>query len=265
MNTKARRAHDPLPAFQRYQLSFTRHIRDPQRQPKPDKVVARRMRVYTEIVFNNLFGAVSACFPVAQKVLGKRAWAQLVRAFFAGHAATTPLFREIPREFLRYLESRDDLPPYLYPLAHYEWIELAIASADVEADMAQIDADGDLLAGTPVFAPASALLQYDYPVHRISPRFKPRVPLDEAVHFFVFRDAMDEVRFIEINPVTARLLGLLQAGGEGGALTARQALLRIATELGHPDPEAIVRFGGEILQDFKRQGALLGVARSAQA
>lgn len=247
----------PLPAFQRYQLQFTGHIRDPKGAPRPARVDARRMRVYTEIVFNNLFAAVSACFPVAQRALGKRAWRRLVRGFFADYRASTPLFRQIPEEFLRYLETCSDLPPYLWSLAHYEWIELAIASADTEVDAAMVDAETDLLQGIPVFAAAYALLSYEYPVHRISARYKPDTALAEAVHFLVFRDAADEVRFIELNPVTARLLGLLQ----GGELTSQQALLQLAQELAHPQPEAIVRFGIDILHDLKAQGALLGVYR----
>jgi hypothetical protein len=249
-----------LPAFQRYQLAFTRHIRDPQRQPKPAEVDGGRMQVYNEIVFNNLFGAVSACFPVAQKALGQRAWQKLVRDFFAGYRAGSPLFRQIPEEFLRYLEGRDDLPPYLKSLTHYEWIELAIASAEAEVDAATVDADGDLLAGVPVFAAAYALLSYDYPVHRITSRYKPKAPLAQPVHFLVFRDQGDEVRFIEINPVTARLLGLLQ----GGESTSRQALLRLAEELAHPAPETIVHFGAGILQDLKAQGAIVGVYRKVK-
>lgn len=249
----------PLPTFQRYQLQFTSHIRNPKSAPRPARVDARRMRVYTEIVFNNLFAAVSACFPVAQQALGKRAWRRLVRGFFADYRASTPLFRQIPEEFLRYLETCSDLPPYLRNLTHYEWIELAIASAEAEVDTARLDAGADLLEGIPVFAAAHALLSYDYPVHRISARFKPKQPLAEPVHFLVFRDSGDDVRFIELNPVTARLLGLLQDGGPGGGLTSRQALLQIAHELAHPQPEAIVRFGAGILQDLKAQGALLGV------
>ena len=250
-----------LPAFQRYQLGFTRHIRDPKRQPRPSNVEARRMGVYVEIVFNNLFGAVSACFPVAQQALGKRAWLKLVRGFFADHQANSPLFRQIPEAFLRYLDTRDDLPPYLKSLAHYEWIELAIGSADAEVEMAMVDTEADLLTGIPVFAAAYALLSYEYPVHRISARHRPKTPLAQPVHFLVFRDAGDEVRFIELNPVTARLLALLQ----GGASTSRQALLQLAEELAHPDPEAIVRFGSDILQDLKAQGAILGIQRQEKA
>ena len=247
-----------LPAFQQYQIQFTSHIRNPSGNPRPQKVLARRMRVYTEIVFNNLESSVLACFPVTKKVLGLRAWQKLVHSFFSHHQCHSPLFRQIPEEFLRYLETLDDsehaLPPYLKSLAHYEWIELALAVADVSIDMSGIDMKGSLLEGKPVFTPALALLSYDFPVQLISPRFKPKQPLVEPVHLLVFRDTEDNVQFIELNAVTARLLGILQTE----ALTGRQVLQKIATEMAHPHPQAIIQFGHETLEDLRTQGAILG-------
>lgn len=178
------------------------------------------------------------------------------------HQCRSPLFRQIPEEFLRYLETAHDypeqtLPPYLKSLAHYEWIELALAVADVSVEMTTVDVAGDLLEGSPVLAPALALLSYDYPVQQISPRFKPKVPLAEPVHLLVFRNAADDVQFVEINQVTSRLLAILQTG----SVTGRQALEKIATEMAHPDPQAIIEFGLPILLDLKTQGAILGVLR----
>lgn len=252
--------HTNLPAFQQYQLQFTGHIRNPRENPRPPKVPAKRMQVYTEIVFNNLESSVSTCFPVAKKVLGARAWQKLIRGFFIHHQCHSPLFRQIPEEFLRYLETaqadaKQTLPPYLKSLAHYEWIELALAVADVSVDMAGIDVAGNLLKGSPVLAPALALLSYDYPVQLISPRFKPKAPLTEPVYLLVFRDAADDVQFVEINQVTARLLAILQTE----AVTGRQALEKIADEMAHPDPQAIIQFGQSILDDLKAQGVILGV------
>lgn len=249
-----------LPAFQQYQMQFTSHIRNPRENPRPPKVLAKRMRVYTEIVFNNLESSVSACFPVTRKVLGVRAWEKLVRSFFSHHQCHSPLFRQIPEEFLSYLETLPvdagtlGLPPYLKSLAHYEWIELAVAVADVSQDMSEIAVNGNLLEGPPAFAPAQALLSYDFPVQLISPRFKPRQPLPAPVNLLVFRDAADDIQFIELNAVTARLLGILQAE----ALTGRQALEKVAAELAHPDPQAIIQFGVAILEDLRVRGAILG-------
>ena len=246
-----------LSAFQRYQLQFAGHIRNPAERKQPYVVESKRMRVYTEIVFNNLYASVSACFPVARQVLGIRAWRRLVRNFFVQHRCHSPLFRQIPEEFLHYLDGLDEialaaLPPFLKQLAHYEWIELALAVADVEAP--QVDPEGDLLAEQPVLAPALALLNYDYPVQRISRRFKPTTP--EPVNLLVFRNSADEVRFVELNAVTARLLELLQAGAASGC----EALEMVTVELAHPAPQAVVQFGLSILADLRTQGAILGTA-----
>jgi len=252
--------NNALPGFQQYQLQFTGHIRDPRGNPRPPKVPAKRMQVYTEIVFNNLQSSVSACFPVAKKVLGARAWKKLIRGFFMHHQCHGPLFRQIPEEFLSYLETAQDyseqtLPPYLKSLAHYEWIELALAVADVSIDMVAVEVEGSLLEGSPVLAPALALLSYNYPVQLISPRFKPKAPLTQPVHLLVFRDAADDVQFIEINQVTARLLAILQTE----TVTGRQALEKIAAEMAHPDPKVIIQFGQSVLEDLKAQGVILGV------
>ena len=240
--------------FQQYQLQFAGHIRNPAEKPKPAKVPVHRMRVYTQIVFNNLESSVSACFPICKKLLGSRAWKRLIRGFFAEHHCSSPLFRKIPEEFLQYLQSVPELPPYFYSLAHYEWVELAISLTDAEVDETQLDARVDLLDRQPVFAPAMALLSYDYPVHLISPRNKPAAPSAQPIHLLVFRDRQDDVRFVELNPVTARLLESLQAG----SVTCHQALKQIAAELGHPNADAVIDFGMSVIAELRHQGAILG-------
>jgi len=250
-----------VPAFQQYQAEFTGHIRDPKTVARPKGAAERGMKVYAEIVFNNMDETLATCFPVVRKVLGVRRWARLVRAFMAEHRCTTPWFRQIPEELLGWLETSpkavEDLPTFLLSLAHYEWIELAIAVSDATLEAAS-DPDGDLLAGQPVLAPALALLQYAYPVHHISPRFKPTQPLGQPVHLLVFRDPADEVRFIELNPVSACLLGLLQLGN----LTGNQALEQIASEMRHPDPQTVIQHGADRLKDLRQQGAIWGTQQS---
>ncbi len=244
--------------FQRYQAAFTDHIRDPQAVSRPSGVPSRRMKVYTEIVFNNMEGTLAACFPVSKKIVGVRRWNRLVRAFLAGHRCGTPLFRQIPEEFLRWLEggprAMEDLPPFFESLAHYEWVELAIAVADV--GMPSAHAAGDLLAGRPVLMAALMLLEYPYPVHHISPRFRPLQPSAEPTRLLVFRNVEDEVVFIEINAVTARLVQLLQ----GEVASGRAALEQIARELRHSDVPAVLRFGAALLDDLRRQGVIMGTS-----
>lgn len=245
-------------AFQRYQAQFVGYIRNPTPNNLPDGVARRGMRLYREIVFNNMEATLAACFPVCKRILGARRWPRTVRAFLAEHRCTTPLFHQIPEEFLRWLQSGAascaTLPPFFQALAHYEWVELAVAIADVTSP--PVEAEGDLLQGRPVLAPSLMLLEYRYPVHRISPKFRPRAPDAVPTRLLVFRDAADAVHFVEVNPVMARLVQLMQEGGR----TGREILETIADELQHPDAGVILQCGTAVLHDLKRQGAILGVA-----
>lgn len=247
----------PPSEFQRYQRDFTRHVRDPRAHPRPGGVPARRMRVYNELLFNNLRGFLDACFPVARTLLGEERWRRLARAFFAGHRPATPLFRQIPEEFVRWLDRGAHhvrLPDYLRHLAHYEWVELALDVMDRDPSVAGVDPAGDLLAGRPVLNPVSFLLVYPYPVHRIGTDYRPRPAQRETTHILAFRDVHDVVRFVVLNAVSARLVSLIQAG----RLSGRAALQRIARELQHPQPDVVIAGGLEILENLRREGAVLG-------
>ena len=244
--------------FQTYQLDFARHIRDPKANARPAGVDARRMKIYNELLYHNLEGFLLACFPVLRSLLSDRKWAKLVREFFAEHRCHTPFFRQIPDEFVHYVQSERGVragdPPFLSELVHYEWIELALSVSNKEIESDRIDLHGDLVNGRPALNPVLALLQYAYPVQRIGPAYKPRSAPAEPTYLLVFRDAEFNVRFVELNPVSARLLDLLQTG----TLTAEKALKKIAQELKHGNPLVVIQGGLEILRDLHAQGAVLG-------
>ena len=54
--------------FQAFQQAFARHLRDPRHAPRPAGVPARRMAVYTELLFNNICSFVDTCFPVCRAI-----------------------------------------------------------------------------------------------------------------------------------------------------------------------------------------------------
>lgn len=239
--------------FQDFQMAFGRHLRDPHHAARPAGVPARRAAVYSELLFNNVAGFLDACFPVCRSMLGDTRWRRLNRAFFRDWRSHTPWFREIPREFVRYLQEgtvRQPLPAWFAELAHYEWAELAMDIAD---GLAPPSAEGDLLSGQPVLNPAAMSVAYAWPVHRIGPAFRPRRPV--ATHLVIYRDSDDEVAFAEINPVTARLLALIAEGG----CTGSDACRRIAGELGHADAEVVLTHGAALLVELQSLGIILGV------
>ena len=121
----------PLPEFQRFQLEFTSHIRDPRAYPCPDGVESHRMEVYARLVYSNVESFLLPSFPVVRHVLGAHRWAELVRNFLATHRSASPFFRQIPDEFIQFLQTQDAIPqtypPFLLELAHYEWVELVLS------------------------------------------------------------------------------------------------------------------------------------------
>lgn len=244
--------------FQRYQHAFTQYLRAPETSPRPEKVPTTRMAIYTKMVFNNIDSHLSACFPIAKNQLGIRKWQKLIRAFITHHRATTPIFRHIPQEFLDYVRTMDpillELPPFLADLLHYEWIDLAIATADVNIEWHNIATAGDLIYGNPILNPTLELLQYSYPVHKISTRNKYRKIPATVTQLLGFRDSHHQVHFMEINPMTMQLLALL----ETKTMTGEMALKKMAQT--HPEilKETIQKFGSETLEVLRNVGAILG-------
>lgn len=252
------------PDFQRVQEEFCAHLRDPRRNPRPKDVEERRMAVYRDLFFKNIQGFVGRSFPMTAKLLEPDALRELSYAFFSRHGCRTPYFHEIGREFVDYLSrehvSEPEVPPFLAELAHYEWIDVKIRFSDETTphDPQRIDPDGDLLDDPVVLCPASELCIYAYPVHRINPDFQPRQKPETPTFLFVFRNPAGKARFMELNPVTARLIALLK---DQPATPARSHLERIAGELGRDTPEAVVDGGLEILERLRKRGAVLGVLK----
>jgi len=251
---------DSRPEFIKRQYAFAAHIRDPEGAPVPGDVEDRRMGIYRELFYNNVQDFMSNSFPVLRELYGNEQWHLMVRDYFARHRAHTPLFLQMPQEFLRYLEQERDRhpedPPFLRELAHYEWVELALSIDTREIELAGVDPEGDLLHGVPVLSPLAWPLAYQYPVHRIGPDFRPQEPPQQPTYLVVYRDRDDDVGFLEINPVTARLLAQVSTGD---APTGDTALRQIARELQHPDPETVIRGGLDILQDLRSRDVILGV------
>jgi len=137
-----------------------------------------------------------------------------------------------------------------YPVTHYEWVELALDVMD--APTPAHDPRGDLMAGIPVLAPALMNLAYAWPVQRLGPDYRPRKP--RQTHLLVYRDAGDDVQFIELNPVSARLVDLLQEA----RLTGRAACSAIAAELGHADPQTVISHGAILLTELRAAAAIWG-------
>jgi hypothetical protein len=217
-------------------------------------VEERRLKIYRDLIYNNIEGFISGGFPVLRSLYAEDDWHGLVRLFIDRHRCHTPYFLEISQEFLRFLmedfQPRPCDPPFILELAHYEWVELALDVSEEELPEPQPVVD--LLAGVPRLSPLAWVLAYQYPVHRIGPSFRPAEP-GEGVYLAVYRDREDKVQFMELNAATARLLELIRDNEQATVVAVLQAL---AGELGM-EPTALQEFGAGQLAQFVEKSVVL--------
>lgn len=230
---------------------MARYLRDPGQQPPPAGVEARRLKIYADLVYNNIEGFISGGFPVLRSLYDADQWQALVRDFIDQHRCRTPYFLEISQEFVQFLmqeyHARATDPPFLAELAHYEWVELALDIAPYELpDAAGVDlAVDDVLAVVPRLSPLAWSLRYRFPVHQIGPGCRPRAAAVPS-YLVVYRNRADQVRFMVLNATTARLLEKVR---DNNTDTVGELLAGLASELGTP-LAAILDFGAEQVREF---------------
>jgi hypothetical protein len=247
----------------RLQRAFAGHIRNPEEVAAPAGVENRRMKIYRDLFFNNIQSLISSNFPVLRTLFDNDRWQRLIRDFYSEHHCQTPLFPEVAKEFLRYLqderEPRPDDPGFMHELAHYEWVELALSLDEREIADSDADLHGDLLTGVPVLSPLAWPLTYSWPVHRIRPDYQPSTPPAEATHILVYRNRADRVKFMVLNPVSRLLLEYLK---DNDALSGLDLLNEVARTIRHPDAGRVVESGAELMEDLRKRGILLGARRN---
>lgn len=244
-----------LPKFQQVQYQFSGHIRDPEHIVIPEDVEQRRMTIYRDLFYNNIEGFLATGFPVLKQLTSDERWHAMVRDFMIKHQAKSPLFNEIAHEFLHYLDNERDSqtdPVFIKSLCHYEWVELALSISDAEITPITFDEQKDYLATTLTTSPLAWPLSYPFPVHQISTQFQPDKASDTPVFLIVYRNLADQILFLELNPVSARLIDLLNEGHTG--LAAAQ---QIAQELQHPNPQVVIDGARSLIHDWVKRSILI--------
>jgi hypothetical protein len=241
------------------QYAFTAHVRDPDRAPAPAGIEDRRMAIYRDLVYSNMESFISSNFPVIRSLYNDADWSVFAHDFFREHRCHTPLFPEFAREFLRYLETRQQQgrgdPPFLLELAHYEWAELALSLEEAEIADVPHDPAGDPLSAVPVVSPLAWVLGYRFPVQHVSSSFRPTDVPSEPTWILLVRGRDDTVRFHEINALSAMLIERLQENTESTGLQCLDALLA-AHAAG--DSGSLREAGKAVLAELKEREAILG-------
>ncbi|MBK9327002.1 MAG: putative DNA-binding domain-containing protein [Hydrogenophilales bacterium] len=175
------------------------------------------------MLYNNLEGFLLACFPVCRKILGKRRWDRLARAFLPRpclpHALSGgfPKSSDIPAGRLAARRGHSPVPA---ELAHYEWVELELDTSDRDRSCHPTIRPATSPRAGPVEPCCGCSPTVGRPAHA-SPAGR---ATGQPTFILAFRDAGHRVRFTLINPVTARLLNLFLENPELSGLEAIAAL-----------------------------------------
>lgn len=244
-----------MQTFQNQQRQFLNYLREPSADKVPAGFATERLSVYVDLLYNKFDESLTACFPVIHNILSKEVWRSLLLDFIARHRCRTPYYRQIPDEFVQYLQQERQQPDdwlFLAELAHYEWMELHLSIAETQAVEPKPLSEAQLLTDVPIFAATLELLHYQWPVQAINSHYQPTVAPETSTHILGFRDSRDQVQFIALNPATARLIEYLIKGMSG-----QQALELLATEFTHLPLPNLIHYGQQILADLKQQGAII--------
>lgn len=235
--------------FDAKQREFAAYIRDPFNNSAPADVQEQRIAMYRELFFNNIDSFLRSNFPVLRAILDDRQWFELAQDFFSRHVCKSPYFSEIPEEFLDFLQNERNHPddfPFLVELAHYEWVEMAVSIAKEEIAFKHWHWD-NLLGQNIRLSPLAWPLAYQYPVHKIASTFLPEQAPAQPTFLIVYRNQDDDVNFLEITPMTYRLLEILQ---ENENRVAEDCLKQLAMEAQHPEPDMMMAGGLQILKEL---------------
>lgn len=234
------------------QFSLSKHIRDPENNSPPPDIEDRRLAIYRDLFYNNIEGLLAGNFPVIREILDDETWHELVHAFYREHLCKTHLFPEVPREFIRFLETRiengEHDPAWLVELAHYEWVELALDLAENENIIEDPSVNHEHILDTAFcLSPLAWPLGYQWPVHRLSPDYLPEIAPDSPTFLLVRRDQEYKVHFDEISALIFRLLGLIS---DEPTLTTKQQLTALAEEANADDLNLFIELGLGLYQDL---------------
>jgi hypothetical protein len=222
-----------------------------------------RLALYRRLVRTNLLQVTTRMMRRTRARLNAQAEGAFEASFdefLADAAPTTHYLRDVPMEFLVWAAPRwgkGGAPTFASDLARYELAHFQIAIAPPLAKppaMADVALDKRL-----VFTPARRFLRLEHAVHLLPDDLDDRSePARRPTFLFLYRDAENNVRDLELTPVAATIADELLAGAPLG-----EAVKRSCAEHGAAMTPAVLSSTAAMLADWGERGLLLGASESA--
>ncbi|MBV1878664.1 MAG: putative DNA-binding domain-containing protein [Pseudomonadales bacterium] len=232
------------------QTAFTQHLRNPDSIPVPQGLDARRMGIYSDLIFNNISSLISEFFPVIFSLTDSEDWRSLIREFFINYQCETPYFPKLADEFLQFLMGREGTnhePDYLVSLAHYEWLELCLFTSESELPVNPLD-KAELKHQRLHLSDLAIPITYEYPVQQISNSWQYEA---KQASLLLFRDQHDSVRFFELQPLAFELLTTMQQ--ESGILLPDWLHQKARASGPGTNIDNFIKAGIDLVEQFNRE------------
>jgi hypothetical protein len=218
----------------------------------------RRLGVYRSLVRNGLSVVVVRMLPRTRARMNAACDGRFdrdVATFVDEVGPRTHHLRDVPAELLAWAEPRwradARVPAYLPDLAVHELTQFAVAAAapaSAAPELAEVALDRPL-----AFLESMRLTSHAWAVHELpADEEAQEPPARRDVHLLAYRDADHEVRWLEVTPLAAAILGRLEAGEALGEAVER-ACAEAATA-----PAAVFADIARLLADLGERGVLLG-------
>jgi hypothetical protein len=254
------------PNLSQYQQDFSLFIRkNANKKYHKEHLPQKNLDIYAGLIFNNINSALQSCFPICYSISEFDYWDDLVHAFIEEYTCASPMFRDIPEQFLEWLNKKNHskkvkqvLPIYFTSFAHYEWVEMAIAIApdnNYNQEIKQVINKHDWLNTNLVLSDAWTIVDYYYDVHLITKEYQPKVKKKQANYYLIFRNADGGVKFTLLNSLSVNLISMLSQQN----LTAEQAIQLLVEQQPSLDKQDLLNTTADLLDNLYEQGFIFGV------
>jgi hypothetical protein len=212
-----------------------------------------RLAIYRSLVRNGLEGVVARMLPRTRARMDAACPGRFdadVARFLDEVGPRTHYLRDVPHELYAWARPRwagdAVVPAYLPDLAAYELACFGVSAAEDRPE----GAPGEIAPDRPVAFDGSArLLRLGWAVHELADDTTTDVPARRDVRLLAYRDAEHAVRWLELSPLAAAIVGRLVAGEP-----LQAAVARACEDHGAAAPGDVAR----LLADLGARGVLLG-------
>lgn len=200
--------------FQVIQHQFCNWIRFPEQSP-PQACDIDRLRIYHDLLFNNVCSFINLVFPVTRSILTQDQWHALLVEFFQKAQCQSPFYNDISLQFREYLEQQPHPVlqeyPWLAELLQFEWLELYLDTVEMD-NCVNVD---KTITTTPTDNPNDTIWQlsqkvwvlvYQYPVYQWTMNMSLAEIAPQPSAILVWRNQQDQVCVEPLSPLFAILL-----------------------------------------------------------